>query len=533
MATGLAALASIISTAETLRSVADWIRIPEAEPARRAIARAHERYGARFPDLGRMLETGLSRSEVRQALKNLAKSGDSDPQQLVVTLVSRCDFFLPTDADVRAAHEAVAFFLECCNEEMLASEVHGAALHDSREQRRTDRIIEHVDDAVEEIVLRIRQPPDEALRDLIAESERANPGLSFSARTTATGTTFEVSARDGAASVHVGTLSFPPTESGRRGYEKIRRLVEEGRTAELDSEEGLWTPSFTIHGRPVLSASRIVISSSTASRVVPVRVEAQSGAVLVDYAKLRLVRAGTQEQELSLSGGRLAGTAAFVMRASGIPTLSFEISAALASAADALRTIEFFLHLVTGGRTRVIALETGAVLFEFTGHEDSAWRERLTNSRALLQDLVLINERLGEGFTYPETVDAESAFNVHVLAEGIRRGRVSQVLTSTSTATIERRSLQAIVEQRHDTGIQVAFTPSAHPFAVFGRTIEVPCRVVLADPVRADFERAAEESADSNPDDLVEVRVTWARITYEFPAWADGSEQVSRNLTDA
>ena len=441
-----------------------------------------------------------------------------------MALVAHCGLYVPTEDDVRAAHEAIAYFLSCCNEEMLASEA-GPALHDRREQRRADIISARVDAANRKLddLLLLIGPPDEALSDLIAQSERENPGLSFSAHTTAQGTMFEVSSRVGSGPVHLGTLSFPPTECGRRGHGKFLRLVEEGRLAELQADEARWTPAFSMPGRPELVAGRIVISPSLRSRVVPVRVETPSGVVLVDYAELRLVRAGTKEQELSLSGGRLAGTASFLLRTSGAPEVSFELTAGPTNAADALRTTEFFLNLVTGNRTRVVALETRACLFDFTGHEDRGWTERLLAARALLQDLLLINERLGLDLRYPEVIDEESAFNARVLAEGLRRGRVSHVRTIASTGKIERSALQRIVEQRPDAAIQIAMTEQAHAFALFGRTIEVPCRVVLEDPVRADFDKAAEQSADAGPEDLVEARVTWARITYEFPGWRDAS----------
>jgi hypothetical protein len=40
VAAGLAALSSMLGAVETVRAVAEWIRTPEAAPARRAIDRA-------------------------------------------------------------------------------------------------------------------------------------------------------------------------------------------------------------------------------------------------------------------------------------------------------------------------------------------------------------------------------------------------------------------------------------------------------------------------------------------------------------
>jgi hypothetical protein len=515
----------MLSAVNTLRSVAEWLRTREAEPARRALDRLGAVHGSRFPDLRRQLESALPHPEVRQALKNRAESSDPDLRPVVSALIEHCGLFLPTDEDRTAANEALLFFLECCNEEILACQVHGAARHDSREERRAARTqdaIAAANEKLDELLLRIQPPtPDAALRELLVQSERENPGLVFSARTTAEGTMFEVSARHAGAPVHVGTLSFPPTEDGRRGREKFRRVVEEGRGAELGGSEAVWTPAYSLPGRELSTANRIVISPTIQSRIVPVKVEGPSGTVLVDYAELRLVRAGTKEQELTLGGGRLAGSAGFILRPSGKPSLWFQLSGTAVEAAAALRTVELFLHFVSRGRVRVVALETGSLLFEFTGQEDRGWADRLAGSRALLQDLALINERFRADLTFPEAADPDSEYYAHVLAEGIRRGRVVEVMTLTSTAKIERRGLQAIADQQPDAAIQVAITEPAHPFTLFGKTIRVPCRVVLEDPVRADFDRAAAQSAEANPEDLVEARVTWGRITYEFLEWAD------------
>jgi hypothetical protein len=470
-----------------------------------------------------MLEAGLPHPAVLQALKAVAESGGTAPHGLVEAMVTHCGLYLPGDDDVQAAHEAVAYFLECLNEEVLANPASGPALHDHRDQLRTVRILDKVNAnqrSLDELLLRMK-PPDEALSDLIAQSERENPGLSFAARTTAQGTIFEVSVRRGGGPMHVGTLSFPATEGGQRGREKFRCLVEEGRVAELEADEARWSPAFSVPGDHASDISRIVISPSVRSRVVPVRIESTPGVALVDYAELRLVRAGTKEQELNLSAGRLAGAATFIVRAQGASGVSFERSGGAASVADALRTTDFFLNLASGVPVSVVALETGVRILTFTGREDRSWIERLRGERSLLQDLRLINERLALDLQYPGVADQESAFNARILAEGIRYGRVSQVRMVDSSGTTERRVLQTIVE-RADTAIQLAMGDPRHAFTLFGRTVEVPCRVVLSEPIRADFDKDQERCADPGPEDLVTARIAWSRITYEFPEWSDG-----------
>jgi hypothetical protein len=204
--------------------------------------------------------------------------------------------------------------------------------------------------------------------------------------------------------------------------------------------------------------------------------------------------------------------------------VSFENSGVAGSIADALRTTDFFLNLVSGVPVSVVALETGARLLTFTGCEDRSWIERLRDARSLLQDLLLINDRLALDLKYPGVVDQESGFNARILAEGIRHGRVSQVRMVDSSGTTERRVIQTIVEQRPDAAIQMAVDDPSLAFTLFGRTVEVPCRVVLSEPIRVDFDKDPEQGADPGPEDLVTARIAWSRITYEFLEWSDGGQ---------
>lgn len=83
----------------------------------------------------------------------------------------------------------------------------------------------------QEILLQPKAPNASiAIQNLLAKAEEENPGLTFSTNQTSQSTTITVSVEPSAKAIKFANLVFPDTELGKRGLEKFRLLMEEGRT---------------------------------------------------------------------------------------------------------------------------------------------------------------------------------------------------------------------------------------------------------------------------------------------------------------
>ncbi len=374
-----------------------------------------------------------------------------------------------------------------------------------------------------------QQSATEALARILERAGQQSPGLAFAAEVTAGGeTTYKVTVQQGAGPVPIGTLRFAGAPNGMVGAAKFRKCIEEGRPADLGPGEFEWIPKYRFPGRGEgkTETTRLTISPNLPNVRAPVRIqcERQGGTpAVVDLCYMRLVRAGTRELELELTGGQLAAAISLTLRHDGgPPAISLALDLGSVPPGRALKTIRVFELLQLGADSLCItSLEFDLPLIELHGLSGFSFGS-LEDIRNLLVDLDTIAKWCSVDIRFPDgLVDADQAHQVRLLAAGIRKGRVG-VRPPNDVFSVEMTDTVASDLARNLKPGQpsLTFGPDDVTFDLFGKSVG-PIRVLVhvLDPEFALPPQTAAQGAGATPGQTCVIGLRCSKVVYEFPEW--------------
>lgn len=162
-------LIDVLAAVQTVRESVDWLKLPEGSALQKAIDSTARRFASTFPDLKRQLTAAAASPALKATLAGFVTSGRIDSRGLVEVFAAE-GLYLPTQQDVSNAQDALAFFVEAFNAEILRNPATGAFAVDARSASRDAALAERVS-AVQQTLERTA-----AVAQRIEAAVRSDPG---------------------------------------------------------------------------------------------------------------------------------------------------------------------------------------------------------------------------------------------------------------------------------------------------------------------------------------------------------------------
>lgn len=295
--------------------------------------------------------------------------------------------------------------------------------------------LDQINDLVQSLLLRQQRPTSgpEGMQELIRQLEAHNPGFSITAQSTNIETTFIVQNISVNEAVIVEAPSFPDTEAGNCGREKFRQLIEEGREIEFLKGEVEW--AFPLKRGPWAEETLpelIKIGRTTPKTRIPVTLRLLNSADMevatIGLTYLSLVRMGTKEMEIAISGGQLAGQISIIASLIDVTKIKLNLSLDLTTirAVHAYGTLQFLNMSNQSEMLDIVSAENGDRLFRGMGIKLNYDKEKYKSWERLSKWLVVINTSLGKDYRYPKNTLTQNEINdIERAAIAIEFGEVS------------------------------------------------------------------------------------------------------------
>jgi hypothetical protein len=362
--------------------------------------------------------------------------------------------------------------------------------------------------------------------ELIAETERRNPGILVKAAIASTGMDIEVFPKPGIGAIPYGTLTVMSDGEGRQGREKFQELIEKGKEAKLVEGEFLWDSSLDLSplDPPKGRLVELRVSRDLPTPAVPVRLLCRrydKTIVSIPYATARLVRFGDLESEISITGGKLAGEIRLILDSSR-QTAHFSLKPNYSEhpSAMALLTARLLFNLKRGGEFFVESIEKDARILSMrtkgTGSKDGGFLVRL------LEWLCTVNQAFSSDIRLPQKVTQEMAAELQTCAVAIRRGKlIHQRPAGTVAVTLTQQGIDALLANRQSTEPLNLFATGEATFSLFGTTLPpVEQRIMFAGVQPIQSHQEIEKMLESPfPEDGLRIEFRPKKVIREFPAW--------------
>jgi hypothetical protein len=378
--------------------------------------------------------------------------------------------------------------------------------------------------------VRLETAPNQ-IGNLLHALESRNPGFKFEARSTTVGTEFHVRAD---SRLELSAPSFPDTPAGRRGAEKFRLFIEEGRAVELLSDEYEWTSPIVDDGliAPEGAERSLRLEPKIPTHNIPVALHwIDAGGrdrEIVALTFLRANRIGSREIEIRLAGGRLAGEFSIVasQTSEGPNTLGFSLDLPSVGASDAHATLQLLFWFAGPGTLVIVDAEQGFKLFAASGMSgDVARLDKLKGALSLTEDLATLNRELGKSFRYPEApISREDDQAADLLASAVECGGPIAVPSPGQVALLFgiQDARDALATWR--TSALTLQGKRTEPFKLFGQSISTEelggVDMYLDNSAPIESINVLAERIDSTEDgQAISVPVRVERELYDFPKW--------------
>jgi Restriction endonuclease len=380
-----------------------------------------------------------------------------------------------------------------------------------------------------------------ALQNALFKAETENPGLLFSINQTSQITTINVSAEPSAGSVQFANLIFPKTESGNRGLEKFRLLVEEGRQIELEPDEYDWRWNINLPeiGSPPFRLTMLKLIPNVPEYQIPCLFEIlQDDKVVstVPFAYFRILRIGTKEVGFCISGGQLHGELLFISSLERDNTLLTYEGLDLYSipVKQAKLSMELMLSLYRNGKIRVISMEDEAVLIKATeaNTKNSNFdEEEFENAIRFLGKLDKINQAFNLNLLYPEDMSAEIEEQADVILNAIKKGKIERADGTISLSYTPEQALQVLDAFENDGSFELTLTTETE-YYFLGQRLDVgETEITLKNASlldNAELVRKAFVEAQKSRIENVDIRLKYKSSLEKYCCWV--REGIERNL---
>lgn len=300
----------------------------------------------------------------------------------------------------------------------------------------------------------------------IRKAERDNTGLRFEARTTASGTTYTISAKPGSGSTFIGGLSFPVgTEAGKRGLQKFQESLGKGLPIHFDPEECKFESALNLPWMKSLVDAKFSISLFPIQKSVkvPVRISCRTTLGLnsrVGLTYLETLRAGRKEIELKISGGQLAGSIFILLSRLDYDnnhkkqtvncSVRVDLDWTSLTPEAALRTSNLFLA-ASRAPINVVSLQNEKKLLSPKLSSALPPESLLEAVKEILTNLIIINKFCASSLRFPEKISMSECRNIVIFSQLLRRKKLSLSVLSGSVAfVLLRKDVAQLIVHWHE-----------------------------------------------------------------------------------
>lgn len=391
-----------------------------------------------------------------------------------------------------------------------------------------------VDDSVEFLTGVIASNAEKGLRKLIEDAEEKNPNLSFTVLSEAGRTTLEVKAKKDRMAVKVGILTFPNTELGKVGAEKLENGMSEGRQVELLEGEFIWEPTLktSLVKGYVGGITKLILSPTVPKFKVPVRVVTTSEDkvdAVIDLTYLELIRIGRKEIEYRIWSGALAAEFKIVHYYGRKPNVfGLRPNFGRIPPRRVLPTIDLLISMTRKGQLQIISLEDNSTLItvELQIRSEEINDEKLSKAKKLLGWLDTINNEFGLDLRYPDVVNHDTSRVAELIALAIKKGTIAEkVPNGVLQLWPTKKDLVLLLVIWKDSGPTSFEYKNTKPYYLLGKKLDTDEEITVLENVfptegLSTLEKRLQPIEDSQE---VEVNVICSRIIHIFSKWSKDS----------
>lgn len=369
------------------------------------------------------------------------------------------------------------------------------------------------------------------LSELLKIAEADNPGMSFTAETSATGTTYIIGPKPELQNKEIGHLAFQiTTAAGRRGREKFEKAMDEGLPVEFEPEECQWKSHLKLPWHSISERDgKLRIEHRLPDIKIPIRLTSQRASRVMaslDMTYASVVRAGRKVTEIRMAGGHLAGEFLFKMyRDSANVEVSVKVNLGLTSASRALDTVNLLLAMHNSPDFAIEFLEKGSKIHGKINNVGVP-KKYLLHVRKLLTVIKKVNDDFGVDMRFPDVLNNKEEQHLMLLSGAIDSKGAVNIAPGTLTAKSPKSEIQNIlkhIDPKKSGTMEIKRKDAA--FILLGQRLELGEWITKLSGVRptATHEEIELSLAVLNPDNEYSLTLSYKKGTEIFTRWKRGT----------